>query len=372
MCSVAVMNVDDNDRPHNWMPGPAFPTIQLFNGGNPATSTFTKLRGPTCKLHAPRSASTAPSSPSGSSSANNAAVHLGSAAAFEAGHVGIPKHSHAAKGDSTPSSSSSSNSGNGSGNGIVSGAGIARTTLKGSLACVPAVDFTHPTAPGKMALPSVTELLGWVSSHSSKPFDPSTVRVPATALLHAADRFKDLFPSPPPTPASALGPEPTVPSSLDNTSAALSTVPLSALAADMDVEARVIEYAVFDLFFFEHILELYSKAVGIKSAEGINGSNIGAGPLPDYATEDRRAVHAPFKSAVQKLRHYAIERGAYGNAQSALDAMDECSDIADRAGIRGVARAYQMDQEEMKTIAAAVPLAARLAAAEAQQKQQLQ
>ena len=29
---VAVMNVDDNERPRQWMPGPAFPTIQMYNG----------------------------------------------------------------------------------------------------------------------------------------------------------------------------------------------------------------------------------------------------------------------------------------------------------------------------------------------------
>jgi hypothetical protein len=343
---VAAMNVDENDRPLDWMPGPAFPTLQLFSAG-PPTLPYTKALGPACG--------------NGVAGAS-AAVHLASPETFEGGHEGIAPHAHGAakdtdtggagKGQPAPRPSPAS----------------ARSARTGSPPCVPSVDFTHPTVPGKMALPSVSELLHWVAAHSSQPFDPALLRVPASAVRGSATKYADMLPPP---PASAAAESPLVADAIvvggagaEAGEVSSATVPLTALAADMDAEARVIEYAIFDTFFFEHVLELAGKATGAVRNPGAAGG-VGAGPLPDFATTAWRERHARLRGAVQQLRAAAIERSSYGTADAALDAMDACSAVVDgEGGLRAVARAFTVDQEDMKVVAEALPLAARLAAAE--------
>jgi hypothetical protein len=340
---VAAINIDENDRPLEWMPGPAFPTIQLFNAGSsestPATSRFTKLRGPTC-------------------TGKDATIHLPAPESFEGSHGNdVPAHSHAGKAGAVSMLPPSTVP-----------VPVARTTFKGSPPCVPAVDFTHPTVPGKMALPSVTELLAWVATHSSRPFDPSSIFVPESEVKGATVKYADMLPAPPQSAASQSPLATSGPGAQDaHPNPPRGKVSLLALASDMDAEARVIEYAIFDLMFFEHIANLYGKATGVLPAPGA-GEGIGAGPLPDFATAQHRDRYLPFKDAIERLRHAAVEKGSYGHADEALDAMDACSSLTEQGGLRMIASKYAADQEDMKTIAAAMPLATTLAADEGRGK----
>lgn len=353
---VAVMNVDDNERPLEWMPGPAFPTIQLFNKGSEGRNAlFTKLKGPSCGLTpAQHAAAAAPVSATGS-----AAV----AEQFEAGHAGMPPHSHSPRGgavgkskrsrDRLPATHADT---------VVTTPGTARTTLSTGPVCVPAVDFSHPTVPGKMALPSVAELVTWIASHCSTPFDPAAVRVPADAMLRSAAAFADRFPSPPSAPEIPSGPR-----ASDNTYSLLE------LCADMDAEARVLEYGVFDLFYFEHLLSTLEKAVGVKAPkEGDEVPPTMARGHPEYNDPVHALLVAPLRARISALRDTVMTRGMYGSAAAAWNQMDATAEFIDTHGIAGIARAYTNAVEEDKRVFAALPLARELAAAEAKDGQSRQ
>ena len=252
---VAVMNVDENDRPLEWMPGPAFPTIQLFNRGG-ASPRFTKQLGPACGNVDNLSGGTAMPAPNGRS---------------------------------------------------------ARTTLAGTPPCVPAVDFSHPTAPGKMALPTVLELLHWVASHCSRPFDPHSFAVDRSEILDARRRFAEL-----------LGPELAAdPAAPDEPQPPMNT--LVSLAHDMDAEAKVLELAVFDLFYYERMASVAAGA--------------GLGP--------RRL--GPFNAkCVERLRRAATDAAGYGAGAEAFNAMGACADLAEELGVRSAARSASLAEAEQK------------------------
>lgn len=284
---IGAMNVDENDRPMDWMPGPAFPTIQLFNRQTKINQLYTKAYGSECK-HTIKNMK----------SMNEPLV------------------------ESTFSSNP-----------------VVRTTFKGTPPCVPAVDFSHPSIPGKMALPSITELLQWLAEYSSTPFNPSTIFVKPEDYKDAAVRFADLFPS-------------------DQNNSKDTPLTLSKLAEDMDIEAKVLEYAIFDTFFYEHVADMYGKATGaIFNSDG-HSNSLTNSPLPTYAHDYYRQKYYELKEKIANLRNIAIERGTYGTGEEALDAMDKCSSLIDgTSGIRTIARMYSFDQEEMKSIATALPLA---------------
>jgi hypothetical protein len=253
---VAVMNVDENDRPLEWMPGPAFPSIQLFNGRE-ASPRFSKQLGSAC---------------SGSDSQASGAI--------------LPAPN-------------------------VRGA---RTTLVGTPPCVPAVDFSHPTAPGKMALPTVSELLHWVASNCSRPFDPNSVMVDRSENLDAQRRFAEL-----------LGPVPEADLAVTGVSQPPQAT-LASLARDMDAEAKVLELAVFDLFYYERMSSVAAGA--------------GLGP--------RRLE--PFNAkCVERLRRAATDAAGYGAGTEAFDAMGACADLAEELGVRSAARSASLAEVEEKT-----------------------
>ncbi len=142
---VGVMNVDENERPTDWMPGPGFPTLQLFVGAGPATEGKKgKTRAPPVpwsKLHGPGCGACAPASHAALASigvtSDGAHLHLLPPEAYEGrpSDTGVPPHSHVRS---------------------AGGTAYHRLAGKGTPACVPAIDFTHPSQPGKSALPSVT------------------------------------------------------------------------------------------------------------------------------------------------------------------------------------------------------------------------
>ena len=238
---VAAMNVDENDRPLEWMPGPAFPTIQLFNGGGGVALAGGAAAG----------GSTAGSAAAGGplvgevltlAAAHNFSRLLGPRCAAPAADAA------AAASARVPAALAA-----------VAAAG-ARTTLTGTPPCVPAVDFAHPSAPGKMAMPSVTELLYWVAANCSRPFDPAAVAVSPGEVLGSAQRFADILPPRAPGGADIEGER-----GIDAGPSLLT------LARDMDAEATVLEAAVFDLFYFEHMAEAAAKAVGVGDGGGGGG-----------------------------------------------------------------------------------------------------
>jgi hypothetical protein len=351
---VAIMNVDDNERPNEWMPGPAFPTIQLFNrnvGGK--QQVFNKAFGAECAHLKSAGAASATAASSDASVAT-------AAAAFESGHAGMPAHSHTGKHASGSASAAQSVAVPPAvQRAVATGPQVARTTLTNGPLCVPGVDFSHPTVPGKMALPSVGELVTWIARHCSTPFDPADVRVPAAALKGSAARFAAQFPPAPNAP------------SVPDAPAADGAYSLLELCADMDTEARVLEYGVFDLFYFEHLLNSCEKATGLKRAAADDRSHDEeavpptlANGHPEYNTAAYQAAVPAFREQVAALRDAVIRRGMYGNAEAAWDRMDAAAEFAEVSGLRQAARAYVQALEEDKVVFAALPLAKSLAADE--------
>jgi hypothetical protein len=267
---VAVMNVDENDRPMEWLPGPAFPTLQLFHG-NSSSNLFQKQKGPT-----------------------------------ECSHAAADSIAKKANTAVTP---------------------IARTTFSGSSPCVPAIDFSHPSAPGKMALPSVVEMLNWVAINSSKPFDPTLITVDDSLFLNSESEFRDFLP-------------PTNTREENFLSKPLPTSLLS-LAKDMDVEAKVFEVAVFDLFYYEHMANTASKGLSIDFSN--DTSNIKVKENKEKEKLDIFSVQC-----VERLRRAATDGAAYGTAREAYNAMTACSDLGEELGIRELAKKASIQTEEKK------------------------
>lgn len=341
---VGTMNVDDNERPLDWMPGDAFPTIQLFNRGGRSTPNH-KLSGSGC-THLRTTTAGGKSSPGGAATT-------------------FPL--------------------------------LPRSTLKGTPPCVPSLDFTHPTTPGKMALPSVRELVAWLGGNCSTPFNPATLRVPAQAVAFSGRHapWAEVFPGTYTGGAAEVAPG----------GAATLLLPLTALLEDMDAECRVFEAAVFDSMFASHVCELVSAAVatpplGSRAEEeaevlvaakahgaaqaawvasgrdirsysphggGGGDANGGLTPrlggLPGFATDaEWREVKLPALVArAAALR--AVSTGAgvgYGGATSAWEAMGEVGAYSAEVGARGVARAWVLDQEDLRNVAASIPLALAL------------
>jgi len=162
-----------------------------------------------------------------------------------------------------------------------------------------------------MALPTVLELLHWVASHCSRPFDPHSFAVDRSEILDARRRFAELL-GPEPAAAPAAPDEPQPPT-------------LVSLAHDMDAEAKVLELAVFDLFYYERMASVAAGA--------------GLGP--------RRLE--PFNAkCVERLRHAATDAAGYGAGAEAFNAMGACADLAEELGVRSAARSASLAEAEQK------------------------
>ena len=285
---VAVMNVDENDRPMEWMPGPAFPTLQLFNGFSPPPSSSSPMRTTNNKKD------------------DNVALFE-----KELGPIhGCTQAAAAVIANKALSSSSSSS--------LSSESNIARTTFIGSSCpCVPAVDFSHPTAPGKMALPSVVELLNWVAANNRMPFNPALIKVDKSQILNSISTFRDFVPPSSASPSSD-------PSLSEHESTSLLT-----LARDMDAEAKVFEVAVFDLFYYEHMLNTAAKHKQLSRAK--------EGNLAMFKIE-----------CVDRLRRAATDAATYGSAHEAYSAMNACSELGEELGVRDIAKNASITNEEEK------------------------
>jgi len=286
---VAVMNVDENDRPMEWMPGPAFPTLQLFNGVSPPPSSSSPMR-----------------------TTNNKNDDNLSLFEKELGPIhGCSQAAAAVIANKALLSSSSSSESN-----------IARTTFIGSSCpCVPAVDFSHPSAPGKMALPSVVELLNWVAANNRMPFNPALIKVDKSQILNSISTFRDFVPPSSATPSSDV--------SEQQRNQPESSTSLLTLARDMDAEAKVFEVAVFDLFYYEHMLNTAAKHKQLSRAKETN--------LATFKIE-----------CVDRLRRAATDAATYGTAHEAYSAMNACSDLGEELGVRDIAKNASITSEEQK------------------------
>ena len=321
---VAAMNVDENERPRHWMPGPAFPTVQLFNAGGRGGG---KLGGPDCD---------------GAVVAATVAAASGTAA-----HAPTPApHTRRVVACVPP--------------------GV------GSPPCVPSLDFSHPSQPGRMALPSVPELLDWVARNCSAPFDPATRVLPrgvADQLWRGAgSRFPEYAAAAaaavaaaattnPAAPANGDGGE-TTPAPTDSTRSSSTAggdvgegedaggLPLLALAADMEVEARVLEAGVFHAMWLGSVVEQARAVCG------------GPAPLPACA-----AVHAALPrlaELVAAAKAAVVEGGTYGSGGAAEDALVAADEWMALHGVVGAVRTAMADAEEGRAEDAALTAAVRL------------
>lgn len=251
---VAVMNIDDNDRPKQWMPGPAFPTIQLFNAGrkDPGTgkllSNYTKACGPTC-------------------------THLSSSkTAFTGGGA-------AQAGDARRR--------------------VVGNAESGSPPCVPSLDFSHPdpSKAGRMAMPTVTELVDWIARQCSRPFSIDALMVPAEELIERpayeeADGEGD-------DGSSAAG---GAGAGSASASGSGGVIPLSRLTDDMETEARMIESAIFNMFWAMSVLDQYTKA---------------------FSADPKRRPHIrELKKRLDAAKKIIVDMGFYGTVETAHKVLD--------------------------------------------------
>jgi SWI/SNF-related matrix-associated actin-dependent regulator 1 of chromatin subfamily A len=349
--TVAAMNVDLNERPMAWMPSESFPTLQMFNRrGGAAASVAHKLGGAQCS----HLAGLAPSA--------------------------LPAHAPG----SLPASSTA------------------------TPPCVPSLDFTHPTAPGKMALPSVAALVAWMAANCSAPFELRKLRVPAQAVRGSRQRSpwaSAFFPAAEGAAAAAAAEAPAAAAAAAAAAASGGdTVPLSALLEDMDAECKVFEAGVFDSMFAGHVVELVTAATASPPLPAAAGWAAALAAARAHA-----AAQAQWMQAGKDIRAYGAKEGpapalgglpgvggssawlqghlprlqasalalkeavqgpavAYGAADAAWVAMEAAHEQSQACGAREVARAWMQDQDSMRCVAAALPMALALAEEEGRQR----
>jgi len=165
----------------------------------------------------------------------------------------------------------------------------------------------------------------------------------------------------------------------------------------MDAECKVFEAGVFDSLFAGHVAELCQGAVSsapipaalawpalltaaaahaeaqrkwIEAGRDIRQYSATEGPVPSLGGlprfgGDREWVekHLPQlqRNSEALKATTAVPAAAYGSADAAWAAMEAFSDQSFQCNARGVARAWMLDQEALRCIAAAVPMAAALA-----------
>ena len=289
-----------------WMPGPSFPTIQLFNAGGEAAKTT----GAGCKSfggHWVPPAVSVPETP--------AIRHIGLASA-------------------------------------------------GSPPCVPALDFTHPTKRERMALPSVPELVLWLARHCSMPFDPHTVRVPASEILPPEDAVAA-------SSISSAVPVPLAPGA---------TVSLMDLAEDMEADARRLENHVFEYLWLDHISTTYyeqyvsppSALPAAPPARGSSASELLAAAEATLAARAAAAGGPPLSSAdaaaarlraarlaelVEAARAAVVDRGFYRRVAAGEAALDAAQAFVEAEGMLDAVRRGTSARAEAKRELAAVHVA---------------
>lgn len=390
LVKVAVMNVDENERPTDWMPGPAFPTIQLFTASEQASQAssssiahthanakdsdkdrgvsrvpWTKAHGPGCG-HAAGPAmqvlrkygvvagntSSHESEREPRSSTQEVANAGGAAtgAAAPAGAVGGGESSYLSSllqgrlpslyPSAQPQGSASTPSKGYRAASVEEHPRPAnpyahRLTGKGTPPCVPSMDFTHPTQPHKSALPSVTDLLWWVAAHCSASADAggpgsgSSGFDPSSVRVPASElrHSRERMVELGMLPASSLP-------SKQAEQQGEKTVSLLELAADMDGESRAYEGAVFDSFYYTSMLNAYKKAC-YGGAEGGEGGEAAAElpptfscPLPAYTAASARAKLPLFTALLDQLKAVAVEGGTYGRLEETVHALDALAEFA--------------------------------------------
>jgi hypothetical protein len=290
---VAVMNVDDNERPREWMPGPAFPTVQLFNGGGGRAPPlgYSKMHGPGCSHLAHGEGATGAAA---AADAAGVAARIARAAAPAAGAGRAPR--------------------------------VVGNAPAGTPPCVPALDFAHPTNAGRMALPSVRELVEWLGRNATLPFDPAAVAVPRSELRDAALRYPEY--------AEAVGVVP-VPASGAGAQSPPLTLTLAALCEDMEVEARVLETGVFRALWMTSVGEQYAKAFLPPGGGGGGGGHA--------ARQAREAKLAAFRGLLAQAREAVVDKGMYGSAEAAEAALDAADASLRETGLLAELRAHLRD-----------------------------
>ena len=323
---VAVMNVDENERPRHWMPGPAFPTIQLFNASGAG-----KLAGPDCAAAAPATTLAVSGVSVGAKSASAAATVPATPSVLA--DVKFP--SLRAVGCVAP--------------------GVGTPT------CVPSLDFAHPTSPGRMALPTVPELMVWVARHCSRPFDPTRLELHPNAarslFKDAASRFPEY------APAGSSGGESNggdseydsvpPPEQHHGSADAETTTPplrLMDLAADMEVEARMFDAAVFHVMWLESVLEQARTAA----------TKMRAHPADASAGAELSSALPRLSVLLEAAKSVVLEGGMYGAGAAAEEALSSADSWVAARGIVGRVRTALREQDERKAEDEAVGLAREL------------
>jgi len=219
---------------------------------------------------------------------------------------------------------------------------------RGSPPCIPSLDFAHPTSPGRMALPTVRELVAWIGANSSLPFDPDALRVPASELRNAAARFPD-YAAPRGAAAAQGGADGAAalaaPPSAAPPLTATATASLGELCDDMEVEARVLEAGVFQTLWLGSLAEQYASKVLAQGGRA-------AGPRE----EKLRSMQALLAAA----RESVLERGMYGTADAADAALDAADVHARSSGMLGELRAQLAVEAEAQAEREALEAAKKL------------
>jgi hypothetical protein len=309
---VAIMNVDDNDRPRSWVPGPGFPSLQIFNGGHTVASKRYGAHCPQC-------------------SGGALATDVQQRATFAAGVSAVALRLEDEAGGAPPAAG-----------GPFRFFPSVRDTRRGTPPCVPSLDFAHPTQPGKMALPSVKELVTWLAGNASRPFNPLELPVPLS-------EYK-----------GDLGEE------VSAAERAASFIPLAHLLDDMETEASVLTRCVFDLFFFDFVVQKYAAAFGLVPADPKAAPPPKGFPARSAAEKDRALrTLADFNVLVDAARKAVLDQAMYGTAMQALEACTAAERFNAEKGILQAVRDHQAAVETAEDEDKAVGLALTLAEDEA-------
>jgi hypothetical protein len=238
----------------------------------------------------------------------------------------------------------------------------------------------------------------WLATYCSFPFDPATVRVPASELLPAEvapgeEEAGDVAPAAGSAAGSAL---PAV-SSAGLFTGARATVPLLELAASMEGDARALEAHVFEYLWLSALADQYRKSIVLPllaRADAAAGSAAGhddgegdaaassssalAGPAPTAAqllaaaeaavaarpaplTEvdlpaalEVKRKYSGFKRRVEAARVAVVERGFYRRLGPAEAALDEAQSYVESQGILATVRGKLAEEAQGKALAEAV------------------
>lgn len=352
----------------DWLPGPAFPTIQLFNAGALEAAEALDAANGSSSISA--SASPAPSAGSAASTASAAPARR-AVSLFTAAHgAGCPHHGPGAASASTIEGLKQRVAGYGKASAEKAGVTGARgetgggaaaskeahpvgLASAGSPSCVPSLNFEHPTKPGRMAVPTVPELVLWLATYCSFPFDPHSVRIRAAELLppEAADGsgvgaaalgasddgFGDGFADDggedyddrddPAAPASAAASSSARTASASpafsasaaaasTASSSASSVPattpasisLMQLAGDMEDDCKSLEGLVFELLWMTALLEQYKKSV-LEWQLGVRVAPLAKGTAGDAASGDASSSHGHSHSNGRSTAAYSTFSG---------------------------------------------------------------